>query len=42
MTSMKDREDAFESMFVHDEQMRFRATVRRNRMLGMWAAEKLG
>lgn len=42
MTSMKDREDAFENKFVHDENLKFRAMVRRNKMLGLWAAEKLG
>ncbi len=42
MTSMKDREDAFENKFAHDEELKFRATARRNRMLGRWAAEKLG
>lgn len=42
MTSMKDRENAFENKFAHDEEMKFKAMVRRNRMLGMWAAEKLG
>jgi hypothetical protein len=42
MTSMKDREQGFERKFVIDEEIRFRATARRNRMLGLWAAEKLG
>lgn len=42
MTSMKDREEGFERKFVIDEEIRFRATARRNRMLGLWAAEKLG
>ena len=42
MTSMKDREAGFEAKFVLDEEQRFRAVARRNRMLGMWAAEKLG
>jgi hypothetical protein len=39
---MKDREQGFERKFVIDEEIRFRATARRNRMLGLWAAEKLG
>ncbi len=42
MTNMKDRETAFESKFALDEEMRFRATARRNKLLGLWAAEKLG
>lgn len=42
MTSMKDRETAFESKFALDEEMRFRATARRNKLLGLWAAEKMG
>ncbi len=42
MTSMKDREEGFERKFVIDEEIRFRATARRNKMLGLWAAEKLG
>ena len=42
MTTFDKRKDAFESKFAHDEELRFKATARRNRMLGMWAAEKLG
>ncbi|HEU4986071.1 MAG TPA: ATPase inhibitor subunit zeta, partial [Rhizobiaceae bacterium] len=42
MTSMKDREEAFERMFVHDEELKFKAVSRRNKRLGLWAAEKLG
>ncbi|EKF19687.1 DUF1476 domain-containing protein [Nitratireductor pacificus] len=42
MASMKDREDAFENKFVHDENLKFKAMARRNKMLGLWAAEKLG
>lgn len=42
MTSMKDRETAFESKFALDEEMRFRAMARRNKLLGLWAAEKMG
>ncbi len=42
MTSMKDREEGFERKFAHDEEVRFRATARRNKALGRWAAEKLG
>lgn len=42
MVDMKDREEGFERKFAHDEELRFKATVRRNRLLGQWAAEKLG
>ncbi len=42
MTSMKDREEGFERKFAHDEELKFRAMARRNKKLGMWAAEKLG
>jgi hypothetical protein len=39
---MKDREEGFERKFAFDEELRFKATARRNKMLGLWAAEKLG
>ncbi|MBN9064600.1 MAG: hypothetical protein BGP06_01335 [Rhizobiales bacterium 65-9] len=43
MTSgMDDRKDAFEKKFAHDEELRFKATARRNKLLGLWAAQKLG
>jgi hypothetical protein len=42
MSSMKDREEGFERKFAIDEEMRFRANARRNKALGLWAAEKLG
>lgn len=42
MTSMKDREEGFERKFAHDEELRFKATARRNKQLGLWVAEKLG
>jgi hypothetical protein len=42
MTNIEDREKAFESKFAHDEELRFRATARRNKLLGLWVAEKLG
>ncbi|SIT52711.1 conserved hypothetical protein [Mesorhizobium prunaredense] len=42
MSSMKDREEGFERKFAIDEELRFKASARRNRALGMWAAEKLG
>ena len=42
MTDFKDRERAEEAKFAHDEEMLFRITARRNRLLGAWAAEKMG
>lgn len=42
MTQFEDRERAFEGKFAHDEEMRFRITARRNRLLGEWAARKMG
>jgi hypothetical protein len=42
MTTFDKREDAFEKKFAHDEELRFKASARRNKMLGLWAAEKLG
>ena len=42
MTTFDKREEGFEKKFVHDEELRFKATARRNKMLGLWAAEKLG
>lgn len=40
--SFKDREEGFERKFAHDEELRFKAMARRNKLLGLWAAEKLG
>lgn len=42
MTTFDDREKAFESKYAHDEEMRFRAEARRNRLLGLWAAGLMG
>jgi hypothetical protein len=42
MTQFDDRERAFESKFAHDEEMKFRIAARRNRLLGEWAARKMG
>ncbi len=42
MTSMKDRQEGFERKFAMDEELRFKAMARRNKLLGLWAAEKLG
>ena len=42
MTTFDDRENAFENKFAHDEEMKFRADARRNKLLGLWAAELMG
>lgn len=42
MTNLSDREKAFENMFAHDQEMKFRAEARRNKLLGQWAAALLG
>lgn len=42
VASLKDRQDGFERKFAHDEEMRFKAMARRNKLLGLWAAEQLG
>ncbi len=42
MSTFDDRESAFENKFAHDEEMQFRVTARRNKLLGLWAAEKMG
>ena len=42
MTTFDKREEGFEKKFAHDEDLRFKATARRNKMLGKWAAERLG
>jgi hypothetical protein len=42
MTDFKDRERAEEAHFAHDQEMQFRIQARRNRLLGHWAAEKMG
>lgn len=42
MSSFDKREDAFEKKFAHDAELQFKAAARRNRLLGEWAAEKLG
>jgi hypothetical protein len=41
-TSFDKREEGFEKQFAHDEELRFKATARRNKLLGLWVAEKLG
>jgi hypothetical protein len=42
MTTFDDREQAFENKFAHDEELEFKASARRNRMLGEWAAGLMG
>ncbi|MDM7851649.1 DUF1476 domain-containing protein [Pseudochrobactrum kiredjianiae] len=42
MSGMDERRNTFENKFAHDEDLRFRAIARRNKLLGLWAAEKLG
>jgi hypothetical protein len=42
MTTFDDRERAFEAKFAHDDELRFRVTARRNRLLGEWAARQMG
>lgn len=42
MTTFDDRETAFENKYVHDAEMQFKATARRNKLLGLWAAGLLG
>lgn len=42
MAEFNDREKAFEAKFKLDAELHFKATARRNRLLGVWAAEKLG
>ena len=42
MTTFDKREEGFEKQFAHDEELKFKAMARRNKLLGMWAATKLG
>jgi hypothetical protein len=42
MTTFDNREAAFENKFALDEELRFRATARRNKLLGLWAAQQMG
>ena len=42
MTTFDDRENAFENKFAHDAEMQFKAEARRNKLLGLWAADLLG
>lgn len=42
MSNLDDRAKGFESQFVHTEELEFKAGARRNRMIGLWAGEKMG
>lgn len=42
MTGFDDREKAFEDKYKHDQELQFRVTNRRNKLLGLWAAAQLG
>lgn len=42
MTTFEDREKSFEKKFAHDQELQFKAQARRNKLLGLWAAEKMG
>lgn len=41
MTTFDNRENAFENKFAHDEEIQFKVTARRNKLLGLWAAEQM-
>jgi hypothetical protein len=42
MSTFDDRENAFENKFAHDAEMQFKADARRNKLVGLWAAELIG
>ena len=42
MTTFDKRKEGYESKFAFDEELKFKANARRNKLLGLWAAEKLG
>src|SRR5215470_17761249 len=42
MTTFDKREEGFEKQFAHDEELKFKSVARRNRLIGLWAAQKLG
>jgi len=42
MSTFQERQDLFEKKFARDEELRFKAMARRNKLLGLWAAQKLG
>jgi hypothetical protein len=42
MTNFEERQKGFERKFALDEELKFKSTARRNKLLGLWAAEKMG
>jgi hypothetical protein len=42
MSAFDEREKDFEARFKHDQELQFKVTARRNRLLGLWAAERMG
>ena len=42
MSTFNDRERSFENKYAHDAEMQFKAEARRNKLLGLWAADLLG
>lgn len=42
MTTFDEREQNFEKQFKHDQELRFKANARRNKLLGLWAADRVG
>ena len=42
MSGIDDREKGFENKYAHDQEIEFKATARRNKLLGLWAADKMG
>ena len=42
MTTFDEREQSFEKKFKHDQELRFKANARRNKLFGLWAAERMG
>ncbi len=42
MSTFDERQDAFEKKYAHDAEMQFKAEARRNKLLGLWAAELMG
>jgi len=42
MSTFNEREETFEKKFIHDDDMQFKAAARRNKLLGLWAAELMG
>lgn len=42
MTTFDNRENAFENKYAHDEEMQFKAVARRNKLVGLWAADLMG